>query len=34
MTTKKTAEKIRAGTAFADNNARQVCAKPTSLNQR
>ena len=34
MTTKKTNEKMSAGTAFADKSARQVCEKPTSLNQR
>ena len=34
MTTKKTNEKMTAGTAFADNSARHVCEKPTSLNHR
>ena len=34
ITTKKTTEKMTAGTIFADSSARHVCAKPTSLNQR
>ncbi len=34
MTTKKTTEKIAAGTTFADSSERHVCEKPTSLNQR
>ena len=34
MTTKKIAEKISAGTAFADSSRRHVSEKPTSLNQR